>query len=160
MRLLLAALFASLALTAATAATAAPFTVINNGITAYRIDGVDNPTLNLVRGSSYTFNITATGHPFYIKTVQGSGTGNAYTNGVVGNGTTNGSLTWTVANDAPATLFYDCSIHAGMTGEIHITNAVPGLTPVTGGLLVLLLAGAGLVFARRRTLLAWMAWIR
>ena len=74
MRLFLAALLASATLTTAAVVTAAPFTVVNNGITAYRIDGVDNPTLNLVRGTTYTFNITAVGHPFYIKTVQSNGT--------------------------------------------------------------------------------------
>jgi len=83
MRALFAALVASLALVS----TASAFTVVNNGTIAYRIDGVDNPTLNVVRGRTYTFNITATGHPFYIKTIQGSGTGNAYSNGVTGNGT-------------------------------------------------------------------------
>ena len=65
-----------------------------------------------------------------------------------------------MANDAPATLFYDCSVHVGMTGQINITNAVPGQTPLSAGILVLLLAGAGVVFARRRSLLAWMAWVR
>ena len=68
MRALFAALVASLALVS----TASAFTVVNNGTIAYRIDGVDNPTLNVVRGRTYTFNITATGHPFYIKTIQGS----------------------------------------------------------------------------------------
>jgi hypothetical protein len=160
LRLLIAALFATLGLTAASLASAAPFTVVNNSLISYRIDGVDNPTLNLVRGTTYTFNITASGHPFYIKTVQGAGTLNQYGTGVIGNGTQVGTLTWTVADNAPATLFYDCSIHSNMTGQINITTAVPGMNPLSGGLLVLLLAGAGLAFARRRTLLAWIALIR
>jgi len=147
MRALLMALAASFALVS----TASAFTVVNNGTIAYRIDGVDNPTLNLVRGNTYTFSITATGHPFYIKTVQGSGTGNAYTNGVTGNGTQVGTVTWVVANNAPAILYYDCSVHAAMTGQINVADPVPGWTPLTGGALVLLLAGAGVVFARRRS---------
>jgi len=160
LRLLITALFATLALTAASLASAAPFTVINNGAISYRIDGVDDPTLNLVRGTTYTFNITASGHPFYIKTVPGAGTLNQYGTGVIGNGTQVGTLTWTVAPSAPATLFYNCSVHSNMTGQINITSDVPGLSPLTGGLLVLLLAGAGLAFARRRTLLAWIALVR
>ena len=150
----------SAALTAATAATNNTFSIVNNGIAAYRIDGVDNPTLTVVRGGTYSFNIAAPGHPFYIKTVQSAGTGNQYTNGVTGNGTTNGTLTWVVPANAPASLFYDCSVHSGMTGEITVIDYLPGLTPVTGAILVILLAGIGLVFARRRTLLAWIAMIR
>ncbi len=146
MRALFAALVASLALVS----TASAFTVVNNGTIAYRIDGVDNPTLNVVRGRTYTFNITATGHPFYIKTIQGSGTGNAYSNGVTGNGTQVGTVTWVVAGNAPSILYYDCAIHSNMTGDINVTDPVPGWTPLTGGALVLLLAGAGVVFARRR----------
>ena len=149
-------LLAALTLTAvlASVAAAAPFTVVNNGAVAYRIDGVDNPTLNLVRGTTYTFNVTSPGHPFYIKTAQITGTGSQYTTGVTNNGTTSGAITWVVDNSAPALLYYNCSIHSGMTGEVHITNAVPGLTPVTGGVMLLLLAAAGAMFMRRRSLAA------
>ena len=96
--------------------------VVNSGATAYVIDGVNNPDLTFCRGSSYVFVISATGHPFYIKTVQGTGTGNAYSNGVTGNGTTNGNVTFSVPQAAPDTLFYDCSLHSAMTGTIHIVN--------------------------------------
>ena len=63
------------------------YTVTNSGASAYVIDGSNNPTLNLLRGFTYTFNINASGHPFYIKTAQTTGTGNQYTSGVTGNGT-------------------------------------------------------------------------
>ena len=43
------------------------YTVTNNGNSNYVIDGSSNPTLNLLRGFTYTFNINASGHPFYIK---------------------------------------------------------------------------------------------
>jgi len=151
MRLPYAALLAaSLAVAAAPNAAHAAFNVVNNGAISYQIDGVDNATLNLTRGTTYTFNITASGHPFYIKTAQVTGTGSQYTTGVTGNGTQTGTLTWTVAGNAPSTLFYNCQFHSNMTGQINITDPVPGVTPLTGALLALLLAGAGFVVARRR----------
>src|SRR5437867_1445721 len=53
---------------AAASALSVSFDVINTGTTAYNIDGVDNPTLALNRGETYVFNVSAIGHPFYIKT--------------------------------------------------------------------------------------------
>ena len=141
MRLVLPALLASLTL--ATAAAQA-FTVVNNGTIAYRIDGVNNPTLNLVRGQTYTFNVSATGHPFWIKTTQVIGTGQAYNTGVTGNGTQVGTVTWVVPSNAPDQLYYQCVF------DITSPAVTPGLTPLTAGMLVLLLAGTGVVFARRR----------
>jgi hypothetical protein len=96
--------------------------VVNSGMTAYLIDGVANPTLTFCRGNTYVFAVNAPGHPFYIKTVQSTGTMNAFTSGVSGNGATGGDLTFVVPSAAPDTLFYDCSIHAAMTGTIHIVN--------------------------------------
>ena len=107
------------------AQAATTFVVTNNGLTSYMIDGVSNPTLNLVRGQTYIFQVSAVGHPFWIKTIQSIGTGNAYNNGVTNNGTASGSITFVVPVDAPPTLFYDCQFHASMTGQIHITGPVP-----------------------------------
>src|SRR5437763_9942644 len=87
MRPLRIVLLATLVLALAVPSIASAFNVVNNGITSYTIDAQTNPTLNLVRGQTYTFNINASGHPFYIKTIQGNGTLNQYTNGVTGNGT-------------------------------------------------------------------------
>jgi hypothetical protein len=98
------------------------FAVTNNGFSDYVINGVNDPPLTLVRGCSYTFNVNAIGHPFLIKTVQGSGLGNQYNDGVVGNGTQNGIITWDVSLAAPAALFYNCQFHAPMTGTITIID--------------------------------------
>jgi hypothetical protein len=102
----------------------APGTLIvsNSGATAYVIDRVENPDLTLCRGATYSFDITAPGHPFYVKTVRGAGTGDAYDGGVTGNGTSVGTLTFAVPADAPDTLYYDCSIHAAMSGVIHVVE--------------------------------------
>jgi hypothetical protein len=96
--------------------------VTNSGTAAYVIDGDSNPSLTFCRASTYVFAVSTPGHPFYINSVQGTGTGNAYSPGVTGNGTTSGNVTFVVPGDAPDTLFYDCSIHAAMTGTIHIVD--------------------------------------
>ncbi|AVP98022.1 hypothetical protein C7S18_12775 [Ahniella affigens] len=100
-------------------------TVVNSGFTAFSLNTMLNPTLTVVRGCSYTFNITASGHPFLIKSVQGTGAGNAYNDGVSGNGTQSGTLTWTVAANAPSTLFYNCQFHSPMTGTIQVIDGGP-----------------------------------
>ena len=112
-------------LTAGTAESQTTFNVTANGTTDYRINNVNDPTLALTRGQTYTFNINASGHPFWIKTVASTGTGNAFTNGVTGNGTDSGTLTFEVPMNAPATLHYNCEFHSPMTGTINISNPVP-----------------------------------
>ena len=96
--------------------------VTNQGSSAYVIDGMPNPALTLCRGSTYTFAVNTPTHPFYIKTVASTGAGNAYSNGVTGNGTTAGNVTFVVPSSAPDLLFYVCSVHAPMQGMIHIVN--------------------------------------
>jgi hypothetical protein len=108
------------------------FTVVNNGLIAYRIDGVDNPALNLIRGNTYVFNVNATGHPFYIKTAFTIGIGDQWTQGVTGQGVQVGPCTFVVPGNAPATLFYHCSVHSGMGGTLNIKDPVdvpPGTVP-------------------------------
>jgi len=95
------------------------FTVTNSGASAYQIDGSNNPTLTLVRGFTYTFNVNASGHPFYIKTSATTGTGNQYTTGVTNNGVQVGTLTFVVPSNAPATLYYICQYHGSMVGTIN-----------------------------------------
>lgn len=101
------------------------FTVTNTGTTAYLIDGVSNPALNLKRGFTYTFNLNAIGHPFFIKTDSTTGISDQYNSGVTNNGTDTGVITFVVPNDAPSTLYYICQIHSSMAGTISITNFIP-----------------------------------
>ena len=98
------------------------FNVTNSGASAYLIDGQSNPTLNLERGKTYVFNINAPGHPFWIKTAQTTGTGDAFNDGVTNNGTDNGTITFTVPSTAPNTLFYICQFHGSMSGTLAITG--------------------------------------
>lgn len=108
--------------TGASCLAAGTLNVTARGSAAYVIDGVSNPSLTLCRGSTYTFAIDTPGHPFYVKTVQGTGTADSYDSGVTGNGTTLGTLTFVVPLDAPATLYYICSLHAAMTGALQIVD--------------------------------------
>ena len=106
--------------------------MVNNGFAAYTIglvDGAgatvapptDNPDLTLTRGSKYEFQISAGGHPFWIKTVQGSGSSNGYS-GFKDQGTETGTVFFTVPLNAPDTLYYNCEYHSAMTGTISIVN--------------------------------------
>jgi len=55
------------------------YAVSANGSSNYVINGSSNPTLTLVRGETYTFNVNATGHPFWITTASGAySAGNVY----------------------------------------------------------------------------------
>lgn len=107
--------------------TATVFDVINDGVSAYQFNGGgtstnNNPTLLLSRGKVYKFNVNASGHPFYIKTVNSTGTGNAYNDGVTNNGAQTGLVTFQVPNHAPSVLHYNCSVHAAMNGRIIIDS--------------------------------------
>ena len=107
---------------AAPCRAAGTITVTNQGSLAYVIDGVSNPTLTLCRGSTYAFAVSTPGHPFYIKTVAASGTGNAYSTGVTGNGASAGNVMFVVPPSAPDPLYYVFSLHASMLGTIRIVN--------------------------------------
>ena len=109
---------------AALPAWAADFTVVNSGSTAYVINAVNNPQLTLERGRTYTFAVTASGHPFWIKTAPVTGTGSAFDTGVTNNGTQSGTLTFVVPVAAPNTLFYNCQFHGSMSNQIHIIDPV------------------------------------
>ncbi len=103
------------------------YDVTNSGATAYLFTGngltnSSNPNITLQRGKTYTFTIDAPGHPFWINSSQGTGSGNAYSSGVTGNGASSGTITFVVPGDAPAKLFYNCEFHASMTGEFNIID--------------------------------------
>lgn len=101
------------------------FNVVNNGATSWVIDGVNNPSLTLVRGSFYQFSLqnVPASHPFYINTVNTTGTANQYTTGVTNNGATgNTQIQFIVPMDAPDSLFYNCGNHGSMNGTLTIVN--------------------------------------
>ena len=124
---------------AVTEAPVTDYTITANGSSAYRFHGggvdetADNPDLYLVRGQKYRFNnTTGSSHPFAIREASG---GSAYSNGVTGS--QNGIQFFTVPYDAPAKIFYQCTVHGGMVGNIYIrgangNNNNVGVTTFTG----------------------------
>jgi hypothetical protein len=154
MLLLMACILAAAAAVAvANAQAVQTFDVTNNGATAYVVDGVANKALTLIRGKTYAFSLSVSGHPFDIKTVAGSGTGNQFNTGVSAQGQSTGTVTFNVPPNAPASLFYQCELHNQMSGAITTIDAVP--TPATGPVsiaaLCALLLGAGYLTLRKRT---------
>ena len=82
-------------------------------------DGAEqNPNIYLVRGQRYRFiNTTGSSHPFEIRVSNG---GSAYTDGITGS--QSGTQEFNVQHDAPARLFYQCTVHSGMVGNIYISD--------------------------------------
>ncbi len=103
-------------------ATQTVFEVVTRDQPVYSINGNPNPAITLKRGVTYTFTLKATGHPFWIKTQNSTGSANAYTDGVTGNGLERGTLTFNVPKSAPATLHYNCQSHDMMNGVITIID--------------------------------------
>jgi cytoskeletal protein CcmA (bactofilin family) len=100
------------------------YDVSSNGSSAYRFTGPgysgadDNPDIYLVRGQRYRFiNGTGSSHPFRI---QSDTSGTVYTDGV--SGSQSGTQDFNVQHDAPARLYYQCTIHSGMIGNIYIVG--------------------------------------
>ena len=110
-------------------------TVYNSGYgNKYRFDGnsTDAPTLNLAEGATYTFNYPSA-HPLRFSTTSNGthGGGTEYTTGVTHVSST--QTTITVASGAP-TLYYYCSIHSGMGGQIN-TNSTQGSSHLEGSII-------------------------
>ena len=106
------------------------FDVVNSGSGAYQFNATGigftqntlNPVLYLDRGQNYRFNVNASGHPFLIKTLPGTGTGNVYNDGVTNNGAQVGIVTFKVPFNAPNTLYYQCQNHTPMVGVMIIDS--------------------------------------
>ena len=105
-------------------------TVVNvGGANKYFIDGKQQYGLNLVKGRTlYTFDqsdSTNDGHPLRFYLDEGRSTlfsTNVQTVGTPGNP---GAYTQIfVANDGPTTLYYQCSIHAGMGGKANFQPVI------------------------------------
>ena len=107
--------------------TAFVVTVVNSGGNKFAINGVTAPTLQLVRGTTYTFDLSdasVSGHPLAFK----SGN-NSYTDGVTSSGTpgqSGASVTFAVPTSAPGIgLRYYCTVHGNGMGNSITTSGVP-----------------------------------
>jgi hypothetical protein len=78
----------------------------------------NDPTLYLKRGEVYEFvNNSGGSHPFQIRVSNG---GAAYNNGVTNNGASSGTIIFQVPYNAPNSLYYQCTNHSSMGGDIVI----------------------------------------
>ena len=108
-------------------------TVTNNGSSNYVISGTDqttthsnasNPTITVKSGNAITFDVNASGHPFWIKTAQTTGTGNRVPSYIVkNNGSATGKVIFNTVGLAAGTYYYICQHHSGMKGTINVTAA-------------------------------------
>ena len=77
----------------------------------------NDASITIKVGDTINFNLSVAGHPFYIKTSQGTGTNNL-ANSVSRNGSESGTVSWTP--NAVGTYYYQCSLHNGMYGRITV----------------------------------------
>ena len=101
------------------------YKITSSGASSYLFSGpglvntTGNPQIYLHRGFTYIFeNTTGANHPFAIRySSGGTGYGSTYLSG-----SQEGTQIFTVPFDAPATLNYQCTIHAGMVGTFTIVS--------------------------------------
>lgn len=105
------------------AVCAQTFNVTGGDFLDYTINGQPDPGFTLQRGVTYVFQLSNVGiHPFWIKSSLGFGSAGAFSTGVVNNGATSGSVTFTVPAAAPDQLFYQCGNHGSMAGTLTIVT--------------------------------------
>ena len=108
-------------------------TTVNNGVSSWNFTagGVQyppNPTFTFVAGQTYEFDVTATGHPFWIKNNTGTGSLTGAPLAYMATMTTNnGAQTGVVILTIPfslagTTLYYNCGNHLLMEGIINIVS--------------------------------------
>jgi len=95
----------------------------------YVVNGTEeSPSISLTRGETYTFNISAPGHPFRLSRLDPGSEGGyeEYTSGVnkgtYNSSTGTGAITFTVPANAPSVMYYECELHPGMRGTINISD--------------------------------------
>ena len=125
--------------------TAAPqswtINATSSGASSYTINGTDangvinnvaNATVTVRLGDTLNFNVSANGHPFWIKTAASTGTGNG-ASGVTNNGAQTGTVSFTpTGSGAVGTYYYICQYHGSMVGTINVGQ--PATTDITRSL--------------------------
>ena len=99
----------------------------NSNAWVFAEEDINNPVITVYRGSTYTFELNASGHPFYLSTDDGTNyvSGNyvgEYTTGVTGSRTEVGTVTFVVPSDAPDILYYFCANHGSMFGVLVVQD--------------------------------------
>ena len=102
---------------------------------AYSLTGTDsggnvsgnNADVTAEVGDTITFSVSVNGHPFYVKTQAGTGSGNL-ASGATNNGATTGSVVFTP--QSTGTYYYQCLYHSSMVGTITITESTSESTTI------------------------------
>lgn len=94
----------------------------NNG---YVINGQQTPTITLVRGQTYTFNLdrSVNEHPFYLTTNSVGGAANQPDNGAITLPQNSGSFTFTPDSDTLSSFYYQCNIHNNMGYVVNVVDS-------------------------------------
>jgi hypothetical protein len=100
--------------------------VVNSGGNKYELNGVVTPTLTLLRGVTYTFDLSHSSnnyHPLAFKDSSGA----SYLEGITqtnptgaidpSTGSTNNIITFAVPSNAPSSLRYYCTVHGEAMGN-------------------------------------------
>ena len=122
-------------LSAAPIATIA-VTVVSSGGNKFALDGTAQQTASLTPSVTYRFDQSHSsnaGHPLLLSTTSNGthGGGSAFTTGVTSVGTPGQAGAYTqviLEQDAPDPLYYYCSNHSGMGGQIDSSATVSSLT--------------------------------
>ena len=94
---------------------------LHGAITGHNVD------IEVSKGEVLMFTLASiANHPFWIKTVAGTGKENAVSTGIsgVGQGKTSGVLIWDTAQISEGTYYYQCEYHAAMVGRIIVKKGM------------------------------------
>jgi hypothetical protein len=122
-------------------------TVANvGGANRFHFNGVTAPVLTLIRGTTYTFDMSDasnSGHPLVFQNGGASYTTGVTTTGTAG--TSGASVTFAVPANAPASgLTYVCSVHGAGMGNTITTVAASAVAPIDYNTETITIAGHGL----------------
>ncbi len=115
------------------------FVVTDSASLFYNFSGIgNNPTITLFRGETYKFFLSASedrgpdNYPFWIRTrkIDGIDPTWDYNNGVINNGESEGTITFTVPYNAPNKLYYVAQTKIGLSGEFNIVNSTTTSRPL------------------------------
>jgi hypothetical protein len=93
----------------------------------YYIDGVQKPTLDLAKGATYRFDVSDASnsvHPFRFSTNANNSPSSPYTTGVTTSGTQGNPGAYVeidLTSTSTDTLYYYCTNHSGMGGQLNLT---------------------------------------
>jgi len=114
-------------------------TVVNSGGNKYALDGTVQQLALLTPSVTYRFDqsdSSNSGHPLRLSTTSNGshGGGSAFTTGITVVGTPGSAGAYTqvkLEQDAPDTLYYYCTNHSGMGGEIDVRATVSSLSDLS-----------------------------